>query len=556
MKAASMTVRQTRLEDSWRRQLEASIRRVDELIEASLDDEALHELVVLWNNAEYLLLYAEATDLIERPRLDVLQRCLAEPERRRRVAAAMRRTQGATPDAERLRIKLLEASQASGERIEMTGTLEPLFMEADSEDQSFLRKLGVEVPTGTTAEAAYLRLFSDTQASGSRKRLSRVWASQRARSSARVVEAVDAIVARRRDAALVAGRPSPADQTFERFGITKENAESFLGDYLIAALEDRAMLDDEVAAILGIGNSTIDLPRVLQQWTAQQRLTFFEADHILNTAHCIAARNLGIDMAWRRDEAQPYVEVSRHGTSIGELRIDMVGPKSAAEASTPCSPGQATLPIASISFQYSVQNGVRRMTARAVQTMLHELGHALNHILLRSRMPSTGGLDYLPLERLDLMSMWFEQWLLHPDVVRCATDPVSAEHTLRMSELLHRRTLVERGAYAAFDLELHSQRSGSAAEAFTAVVDRHGLSDQIALADMLPYLTWPMQQRNPGAEVGILWNWASAAVSFRPYKEIAVEDIRQPESSLLLALDPDLPTPPVPARMAMEFLRR
>lgn len=537
-------------------QLKTYLTQIVTISSRPVDDAAIRDLTILRNNCEYLLLYLEATNRVDRSSVLALRRLYETTQQRSHLVDALVAAEPRTTEADICRSGLLGLATNPHQGSEMATVLDPLLAEADREDSGFLRDGGVNVPERSSAEAAYLREVANGLSSGSE--LAQSWVAQRSESRRGVLSAVDKVIEQRWDATAAAGYTSPATRTFHRFGVSLDEAEHFLDDYFVTVISDRRKFEREIISRLGPGNSTDDVPRLIRLMFDRERPTRFDADHVLKVISEVAERVLDVEIVWFQDSRDRDAHVLMRGSVVGVIQLEMLPPDSSGSVRSPrCLAGHSTIPSAIIACPHSVYGSVHAMTYRSTQTMLHEFGHALNHILIKQRVPSVSGLDYLPLERLDLMSTWFEQWILHPNLAETAIDFDSVVSTLRVIELLHRRSLVERGLYAALDLEMHAHRSGSIQVAFDTVVQRYGLQEQVTLPDVLPYLSWPMQQRNPGAEVSILFGWALAAASFRSYRKVRLEDIRaQQDPTLKLALDRELKTPSVSASTALEFLRR
>jgi oligopeptidase A len=545
----------------WSRSLAAMLARTDALLTGPLHDQQVAELVVLRNNATYLFLYLDANDeLVDASALAGPRAALLDdPVRNSRLASALAAVRCADPDLERSRRRYVEllTAPAAGEP---PTAIRSALAAADELGARLLARLGVARSPGVPAEAEFQRLCAATAQPASREKLVRAWRQQQQRSTPAVAAAVDAMVDARRRQARADGFGSVAERTFTRCGIDVPTAANVVEDYLAVALDDARDLDAEVTALVGPTERPADhLPYVLRLLAAAGSVATFDAEAVLDLATEVAARTFGTGverLAGSGGQQRMLVELD--GAPVGEIRLDLwdlSGGPAAGGGAEPERPESFGRPVAHIASRYSAAGGRSELSFHSAGTLLHEFGHAMNHLLLRRRIPSQGGLDYLPLERLDTMSMWFEQWAFHPGFVRCATGPDGLAHARRLRTLQHRRTAVERGLLAALDLELHHRPDGGVAEAYAELADRYGVADRTDLADLLPYFTWPMQQLNPGAEVSTLWGWASAAERFRPYRDRAVGELGDARAEFAASLDPDLPSPRPPAAAALEFCR-
>lgn len=556
--AHSVPVRDSEL--SWSRSLAAMSARIDALLAGPLCDDQVAELVVLRNNATYLFLYLDANDeFVDASGLAGWRTALlGDPVRNGRLAAVLAAVRCADPGLDRSRRRYVELLTAPAAGDPSTAIRSALAT-ADESGARLLARLGIRLPPGVPAEVEFHRLSAATPQPASREKLVRAWRQQRQRATPAVAVAVDAILDARRRQARAEGYGSVAERTFTRCGIDVPTAAGFVDDYLAAALDDARYLDAEVTALVGpTERPASHLPYVLRRLAATGPVANFDLEAVLDLATGLGARLFGA-VVERRPGAggQQRMLVERDGAPVGEIRLDLwdlsSGPVggAAAEPERSASFGR---PVAHIASRCSAAGGRRELSFHSAGTLLHEFGHAMNHLLLRRRTPSQGGLDYLPLERLDTMSMWFEQWTFHPEFARCATGTDGLAPARRLRTLQHRRTAVERGLLAALDLELHRRSDGGVAATCAELADRYGIADRTDLADLLPYFTWPMQRLNPGAEVSTLWGWASAAELFRPYRDQAVGELTA-GAEFAASLDPDLPSPRSPAAAALEFCR-
>lgn len=149
----------------------------------------------------------------------------------------------------------------------------------------------------------------------------------------------------------------------------------------------------------------------------------------------------------------------------------------------------------------------RTLPLGAAQRLMHELGHALNHVLIEERVPSSTGLDYLPLERVDLFSTCLERWVYRPDlhdrgVVQQGTRR-DLERAQRLRQVQARQAGAERAVVSALDLALHGPSSPGVRGAFEALVAEHGVDSIASLDGVLPYFGWPSLLAHPGADVAV-----------------------------------------------------
>jgi oligopeptidase A len=190
------------------------------------------------------------------------------------------------------------------------------------------------------------------------------------------------------------------------------------------------------------------------------------------------------------------------------------------------------LPVAYVSCRFQRdQADTQRITFQNVHSLFHEFGHAVNHLLIRRRISNRSGLEYLPLERLKFLSMWFEKWVYHRDFADALTLPPEGAAAVRrcscLKALEYQRTYVERAVTAALDFELHRGTHTGLAAAFAYLDDRYGLSRFCSLQDFPVYFTWPMFQANPGANFAYLWGTSDSVQKFLEFEEQSLSEIAQ-----------------------------
>lgn len=129
--------------------------------------------------------------------------------------------------------------------------------------------------------------------------------------------------------------------------------------------------------------------------------------------------------------------------------------------------GRQQLPVAYIvgNFPRPNRRGESYLNHREVETLFHELGHALHTILTEVDLPGLAGTNGVEWDAVELPSQWFEQFAWEPSVfqaiARRAGKRFSAEQlrALERSRTFHGGLWVTRQlVLGLFDLGLHSVR--------------------------------------------------------------------------------------------------
>lgn len=159
-----------------------------------------------------------------------------------------------------------------------------------------------------------------------------------------------------------------------------------------------------------------------------------------------------------------------------------------------------------------------RISFQNAYTLLHEIGHAVNHLLIRGRVPFGAGLEYLPLERRECLSMWFEKWALHPEFAGAVAPRTAAAVAARarLKRVEHRRTQLERTVAARLDFDLHRRPDGGLRAAYERLDERFGIGPLCGLSDVAASFTWPRYVTRPGAAVIYLIGGAHSCAGHAP----------------------------------------
>ena len=214
-------------------------------------------------------------------------------------------------------------------------------------------------------------------------------------------------------------------------------------------------------------------------------------------------------------------------------------------------PGPTTLPAARVLCRYKVDaRGERVVSFESVHSILHEFGHVVNHWLLRRHTPSDVGLDYLPLERIEDLSTWFEKWAYHPRFAEHLALPPGDVAGLavcaRIKRLEFLSANLDRAVVAALDFDVHRRGSGGFADSFHRLDERFGLAGLCRLSTVAGYLLWPLCRAYPGANFAYLWGAAFGAQAIAPWlhagRSAGAPTPIQAAAVLEPCLDPDAPS--------------
>src|SRR5205823_1824057 len=120
------------------------------------------------------------------------------------------------------------------------------------------------------------------------------------------------------------------------------------------------------------------------------------------------------------------------------------------------------------------------MTFREVETLFHEFGHGLQHMLTRVDYVDAAGINNVEWDAVELPSQFMENWCFHAaTVVGAAGEPGLARHhetgaslpadmfaKIQAARVYRAATMTMRQVYfATLDLELHHRHRGGASGA-------------------------------------------------------------------------------------------
>lgn len=476
------------------------------LAEPALTQDALVEVMTIYNDVAHVFLRLSAVG--DRAELDRLGPWRAafhdDPELDATLRDWMAGLRCPDPEVEAARLEFLDqlsrVPDQAGER-RVAGRLAGARAVTDqltADRARLLDRLGV---SGAGAPAArFDGLLAGTASVPTRRKLVRAWQATTQARVDELVAAVDAVVdARRRP-----GGGSVLSRTLERSQVDEVVLARFLDRSLELAVIGRARLAAEVAAVTGEAEHPMDgYGSAVRAALGDAPLVSLDLDECLDFAFAVAQQTFGLTL--RRTGAP--------GTFAGDAGEIIVDPweRPTKQIAANYTDGihnrtdwgrfvQRPVAYVSCRFRAGPEGQIGFQNA---YTLLHEIGHAVNHLLIRGHVPFGAGLEYLPPERRECLSMWFEKWALHPDFARVVAPGSAAAvaASVRLKRVEHRRTQLERAVAAALDLDLHRRPDGGLRAAYERLDERFGIGPLCGLGDVAAYFTWPRYATRPGAAV-------------------------------------------------------
>ncbi len=301
------------------------------------------------------------------------------------------------------------------------------------------------------------------------------------------------------------------------------------------------------------------------------QIPLFDLERCLDFAFDVAKATFGLEFSCERDTGAKVIRAtaSQAGSECGAVNFDLwddaLAPKSANTTIGARNrmdwAGRLQFPVANVScrFKRRDEQGIS-ITYQNVHSLFHEFGHAINHLCMARIVPSESGLEYLPIERLETLSMWFEKWVFHPAFVSAVAQESDVQRRIRVAQAIkrleYRRTHVERAVTAALDFEANRHADETVRDAFKSLDVRFGISRHCAVEDFLASFTLPMLEANPGGYFAYLWGAAESAQQFTLWRSSDPSTWPNRERALALfasCFDFDVPSASVDASAAFSF---
>jgi oligopeptidase A len=534
--------------------LDGMMARLRTLLGAdALSEDAFVEICAIYNNVAYIFLYLESNEAhvnYERvlPWRDAFYR---DAELDANLLARLQTLHCTHADTEEARTayvthlrERLAAPDVTGDRLheQLLAEAKTVLDASRHDAAALLARLGIK--GRANPQATFYKLVAATDNAATRTKLSKAWRTTRDSRLGELVPVVDRMVDARRRASREQGAESVLATTLTRCRIPEDVAWRFTEHYLVTSLAHQERLDAEVLAATGAPDNAMDhFGHYVRMLQADREVPMFPVEGCLSFARHIMSRLFGLEVT-EGVQPSPHVlvlDVTLDGRPVGQINLDLwdTGPRPRAANTTTGIRNRTEWhdiqqrPVAYVSCRFRRDGaGTSRITFQNTHSLFHEFGHAINHLLIRKRLPTQSGLEYLPLERLEDLSMWFEKWVYHPQFADHLGLSPAQRDGLRLCQdikrLEYRRSHVDRAVTAALDFELHRRAVGRIEEVFLELDERYGVGAHCTLGDFPPYFTWPMFRANPGANFAYLWGAAASAQAFAPFLDVAVEDAAPP----------------------------
>ncbi|MFE0181238.1 M3 family metallopeptidase [Streptomyces olivaceus] len=534
------------IEDS----LDGMLIRLRTLLDTtSLDESSLVEIMSIYNNVAYIFLYLEAIDDDTNYRRLLPKRALFhdDPALDAKLLELATRLRCDEPEAEDARLELVDQlRKAQTYDPTPAARINELLLQAKEaldglqDDQNgLLKRIGVNRP-GANPSAVFYKIMARTESGSTRQKLSRTWEKVHDAHLGQLVDTVNAMVAVRWADVTATGLPNVLARSLERSRLSPDRIEPFLHEYIEHAVESHARLESEVLRVTGTAERPMDhFAFAMSSIFGKYKTPLFSLEECLEFIFAVTRSVFGLDLHRVQDTYTDVLsyDVRDGDREIGQIKFDLwnrdrkiTGNHTRGIRNRTDWRDLTQQPVAYVACRFQVDPaGVNRITFQNVHSLFHEFGHAVNHLLIRKRLSYQSGLEYLPPERLECLSMWFEKWVYHPDFAQYLSLPRGDAEALarccRIKMLEYRRTYVERAVTAALDHDIHSRRSVTLADAYARLDQHLGIGRSTRLSDFPAYFTWPMYVAKPGANFSYLWGSADSCQKFTLFQELSLDEI-------------------------------
>jgi oligopeptidase A len=447
---------------------------------------------------------------------DRAARCWRELVKRdREVLSALERSLAASSGEKALRSawidwlkgRIDDASDWAASELVRRRTIDAL-EHAETARADLLDRLSLRGDTSTPTSVALFSAMSRIDSARTREKLMRVWRKASTKPLNAVVDLVDQNLAVRRRLARRRGFASVLDQTLSRGGPRKAEIAAFLQRYATAALTTHQHLSARLVEEFGCTDEPlVHFPRFLATAARGVSATTFDFEHCVAFLLDVIAKQLRIEgrITWRGCVLD--ITIAQSGEPRGRISIDSVASETASRLLICDEPWARVL-------RRTHRNGQGRevMSFDAVQSLFHEFGHALSHVLAPHPSPSVSALDYLPSERLEQLSTWCEMWAFDQSFgvhVRGDADALVRCRAVRALEF--ERGRLERVATAMLDFALHCSERRGLRSTFDALSRRYPLVFAFPLVELAHHFTTLTFAENGGASFAYLWGGGVAA---------------------------------------------
>ncbi|MFI6080792.1 M3 family metallopeptidase [Streptomyces sp. NPDC051217] len=415
-----------------------------------------------------------------------------------------------------------------------------------------LKRLSVDAGSEPPA-AVFGQLISGVPRAETRDKLALAWQERRDHHLSELTHRVDRVIAARHLRGAAEGHRSALARSLLGSRTTETDIELFLERCLRLALRTHRELRTEVGARIGM----TDPPMIHAGWAIRSalgnpRTPRFPLNGCLDFAFAVTRAAFGLTIRLSADDGSGRLVADVHSSSapLGRIVLDLWQRPGKSTANHTVGIRNRTdwnslvqRPVSYLTCSFPTISGAEGLTPRNVHSLFHEFGHALNHLLIRDRLPHAAGLERLPAERIEWLSLWFEKWVYHPEFARFLSltpDDIQAWKSAGSARWLeYRQGAAEQAVAAAMDFEAHRRRdTGGLTEVYAHLDERHGISDCVEFGRFPEQFARPVFTARPGLHFSYLWGAAESAETFAPYQGLTLDEMAAAPSAMPEAFTP------------------
>ncbi|MCX6406136.1 MAG: M3 family metallopeptidase [Propionibacteriales bacterium] len=468
------------------------VRRLDALLETSLDADAWVAVAAMHNEMAYRVHRHRLLGWGAAPEASAVVALVQDPGRTRalREKLALRCFAGHDDELELSRLSYLSDVGVPATREEQEA--EEALAHAGERFEHDLHAVLDRLSGGRTPGTPRQRLLALASSSDQdrRTRLSRVPAHVGTKHGG-LVERLDRVVDLRFARASSMGHAHPLEAVLAAGGLPIGGLDAALLAVVDAAVDARPRSGEQAGPAT---DTELVPPRREPGADTEPR---YRLEEMLEAFGRRAGAELGVHVTWQVSGTTIVAEVERADGRTGTIVVRRGGRGPAfttALRNRTDWPGLHQTPVACCTLDLPPGD----VSLGQARVLFHELGHGLQHVLWRRRISNLAGLEYVSVERRELLSQACEFWVHRSDVV----DPGRSDRTrggsLDAAWTAHQVGVLGRAVLGWVDLQIHTQRGlgvEAALDRLRRLVDLPPDLDAVAVAASL---SSPRHRARPG----------------------------------------------------------
>lgn len=525
--------------------LKMMMDRVGFICNDDFTDETLVELIIIFNNISYVFLYLEANEnksarirlkeeysyFYSNIKLDmkILNRLLCFNTKNNDIDISKKNY------IDQITYKIRDKNSDFEKKCDaIKKEIENEYMSESKDKISLLQSLNITSDMNTLNSIFYT-LLSRLEKKSVRKKLYTKWKGVELKHADFIEGKINEMFKLRLDNAIGEGFNNTLEKTLKSSNLSESEINSFLYEYLKESSSHFNILIEELKESL---NDEVlierDFPAYMKKIKDDSLIPNFQIDECLR--HLFRISKVFFDLEFspikKANDKLVFCDVFINSEKIGRINFDLWS-KNEVNANYTLGIrnksnwlGEMHLPEAYICCKFIKSGEKELISFQNVHSLYHEFGHAINHILLKGRIANQTGLEYLPLERVECLSMWFEKWCFHSSfVTSMSCEDSSIEKCQEMKKIEYQRSFLEKSVLACLDFICHKGNVKTLKDAYNYLDKEFGISEQLPLSNVLPYFTWPMFMAYPGAHFSYLWGTAFSTELHNHYINSTLDEL-------------------------------